>query len=294
MPFSIDIVVGDKIETSSVLASGEDAHVIKDTEIPTFGISDEQLRKAVERFFGRRPNDAFLRSPTPWGDLYKTYNWEQVTVHLRPAEASITGINSNPVILKTQTFKNNSSKQASFDVSISDDVSESVESNWSDTIGISVSQSVSYGTKFVGGDTSIAFNAEFQKGGSKSRTVTVGQTSGVAVDLDPGESVKAVLSASRGSMTVRVVFEAYLSGLSAVNYNPRYRDHHFWALGINGVRQAVDLRDTFRIVNDIEIGYFSNGDITLEDLKHSRPVRIKSAICRLSSDQASPSSTTFG
>jgi hypothetical protein len=280
MPFSIDIIVGDKIETSSVLASGEDAHVITDTEVVTFGIPDEQLKKAVESFFGKKPNDAFLRSPTPWGDLYKTYTWEQVTVHLRPTEAGITGINSTPVVLKTQTFKNNSSKPATFDVSISDQVSEGVESNWSQTIGVSVSQSVSYGTKFVGGETSITFNAEFQKGGSKSRTVSVGQTSGVTVNLDPGQSVKAVLSASRGSMTVRVVFEAYLSGINAVNYNPTFRDHHFWALGINGVRQAVSLPDTFRIFNDIEVGYFSDGDITLEDLKPCQPVRIKSVIRR--------------
>jgi hypothetical protein len=280
MAFSIEIVVGKDAASSSVKATGEEWHVITDKEAQTFGITDAALKSAVEAYFGKKPNDAYLHSPTPWNDLYKTYNWEQVTVHLRTLEASIIDISSKPVILKTQTFKNKSSKTATFDVSIYSDVSDTVEANWSQTVGLSFTQSISYGTKIFGGETSITFSAEFQQGGSKSQTVTVGQSSGVMVDLDPGESVKAILSAHHGSLGVRVAYEAYLSGLSAVNYNPTYKDHHFWALAIDGVRQAVKLPGTFRIVDDIRVGYFSDGEIVLEDLEGKRIAALGARLLR--------------
>lgn len=280
MPFSILIDVGEDVKSSSVKATGEEWHVITPKEASTFKITDAALKSAVATYFGKKPNDAYLHSPTPWNDLYKTYNWEQVTVYLRTIEATITGLSTKPAIIKTQTFKNKSSKPATFDCSISSDVSDTVEATWSNTVGLSFTQSISYGTKFLGGDTSMTFSLEMQQGGSKSQMVTVGQMAGVMVDLDPGEAAKATLTADHGSLGVRVVYEAYLSGVTAVNYNPKYKDHHFWALGINGVRQAVKLPGTFRIVDDIRVGFYSNGEIVLEDLEGTRIVALGTGLLR--------------
>jgi hypothetical protein len=121
----------------------------------------------------------------------------------------------------------------------SDNVDDTAETNWSQTLELSLSQEVGYkfeikGTGFEG-KTTFTMTGDFQRGGSTSRTVTVGQTSGVVVELEPHESVKAILSSNVGSAGIRVVYEAYLSGVTAVNYDPAYRDHHFWGLGINGV-----------------------------------------------------------
>jgi hypothetical protein len=268
--FGTRIVVGKDVASSSITATGETFHVITDLERKTFDIEDARLKQAVATYFGKAPNDAFVRSPTPWDDLYKTYNWEQVTLHLRVADAQITGITSNPVIVKTQTFKNNSSKTATFDCSISDDVSDTMEANWSTTLGISVTQSITYGGTFVGGSTDLTFSADFQQGGSNAHTVTVGQTAGVMVDLEPGEAVKATLRADEGKLQARVTYDAYLSGVAAVNYNPTYRDHHFWALGVSGVLPAAGLPTVRKMVVDIEVGFFANGEIVLEDDKGRR------------------------
>ena len=187
-------------------------------------------------------------------------------------EAKITDISSAPLILKEQVFKNNSTKTASFDVSISDSVSNTIESNWSDTVGMTASQKVTYKAFFGEGETAVTLSSDFERGGSNSKTVTVGQSSGVQLDLGPGESVKALLSAAKGTMKVRVIFEAYLSGAAAINYNPTYKEHHFWAPDINGVRQAAGMASTVKIVNDIQVSYFSNGEITLDDLPTRRAV----------------------
>ncbi|XP_063366361.1 spherulin-2A-like, partial [Cydia amplana] len=46
--------------------------------IPGFNITSSNLKAAVRAHAGGTPLDVFLKSPTPWGDLYKTYNWPEV------------------------------------------------------------------------------------------------------------------------------------------------------------------------------------------------------------------------
>jgi hypothetical protein len=85
------------------------------------------------------------------------------------------------------------------------------------------------------------------------------------VELDPGESVEAELIANRGVMKVRIVFNAYLIGSTAVNYNPVYKEHHFWALDIGGVMGAGSIPNTKQYTEDMEIGFYSNSKVELKD-----------------------------
>lgn len=247
--------------------SGSVEHVITDEERETFSLDDDELKSAVEKYFGKEPNDAFLHSPTPWGDLYKTNDWEQVHTILTAQSAEILEITSEPTILKTQTFKNSSDHKATFDVNISESVSQTVSTSWSTSGSITVKQAFKYEVGFLGtgggGETSFSFQASWGKGGSESKTVTVGSSAGVKVDLDPGQAVVAQLSASRGVMKIRIRYNAHLTGYTAVNYDPRYRDHHFWALPIEGVMSDASKSNSIEFIENIEVGYYSNGKIEL-------------------------------
>ena len=224
MGINISIVAGQNKSVSSVTASGSVQDIISKQEITTFHLGDKQLKDAVKAYFGKSPNDAFLHGPTPWNDLYKTYSWPQVQRVLVVQSAKILDITSEPVIVKTQEFANNSSKKGTFNVSISESVENTTSSNWSTGHTLSVSQQFTYGVKFLGagaeGETSLAYSRSWGEGGQKSKSLTVGSTSGVSVDLDPGEAVVAELSASRGVMKVRIQYKAYLIGNTAVNYDP--------------------------------------------------------------------------
>jgi hypothetical protein len=66
-------------------------------------------------------------------------------------------------------------------------------------------------------------------------------------------------------MKVRIVYKAYLTGSTAVNYNPTYKDHHFWGLNIGSVMSAANLPNIEEFTEDIEIGYYSNAQIELRD-----------------------------
>lgn len=270
MGIEISVKAGTDAASSSVNASGSVQHIITDKERKTFNIEDKSLKNAVGKYFGKNPNDAYLHSPTPWDDLYKTYGWDQVQTILVVKSATVIGITSEPVIVATKTFSNKSTKKATFDASISDQVTNTTESNWSETDSIEVSQTISYGIEFLGcgsagGSTSMTYNHSWGQGGSESKSIDIGTTSGVSVELNPGESVEAVLSASRGVMKVRIVYKAYLTGSTAVNYNPTYKDHHFWGLNIGSVMSAANLPNIEEFTEDIEIGYYSNAQIELRD-----------------------------
>lgn len=266
---TVQIVAGLTTSSSSVSASGSVQHIITDTEVNSFGVQDRNLKNAVGKYFGKNPNDAYLHSPTPWNDLYKTYGWPQVQTVLTVASATITGITSQPVIVAQQTFKNNSNKQGTFNVGISDTVTDTVESNWSTTNSIDVTQTIEYGISFLGagggGSTSMSYSRTWGQGGSNSQSVAVGTSQGVTVVLDPGESVLAQLTASRGVMKVRIVYQASLIGATAINYNPTFKDHHFWGLDLPSVMNAGQIKNSLQFTEDIEIGFYTNSEIELKD-----------------------------
>src|SRR6218665_612216 len=265
----IKINAGATKEESSVSATGENVNIIADSERASFGIgSDDDLKRAVEKYFGKRPNDAYLHSPTPWDDLYKTYGWEQVQRVLRPLKAEIVEITSRPTILASKTLKNESNHTATFITSISEQVTDTVSNAWSNSNKIKFEQSIKYEVGFLGtgggGETKFGFEKDWGKTNTVSKSTTVGTDSGVSVELKPRESAIVELSASTGTMHVRITYEAYLRGLTAVNYNPKYKDHHFWGLDIGGV---IGSANKVQIVEDIEVGYYSNTCVTVKNAK---------------------------
>lgn len=268
MGIDISVVAGSDAGSSSVQASGSVQHIITQQERESFNLNDNQLKNAVSAYFGKRPNDAYLSSPTPWGDLYKTYGWPQVQTVLVVDKAEIMGLTSQPVIVKTQEFVNNSSQKGTFNVAISEQLSNTATTSWNMGASLTVTEKITAGIDFIAkgsAELSMSLTTSFGVGGSNSKTVTVGSNSGVTVELDPGESIIASLSASRGSLKVRIWYRAYLVGSTAVNYNPTYKDHHFWSLPISGVMQAGGIKNEIMTVQDIEIGYYSNSKIELSD-----------------------------
>jgi len=282
MVFSVQIITAPAGNPSGakVNASGTDQHIITDTERTTFNIQDASLKNAVGKYFGKNPNDAYVESPTPWNDLYKTYGWPQVQTLLTVQSATVTSSNTTSTALAEKTLTNNSSVPATFDASLSQSVTDTTETNWSNSNTVTVSQSVHYGIEVVGGETSFSYDYSWGQGGSKSSSVTVGDTSGVSVELQPGQSVIARLTANRSNVTVRVVYQATLSGDTAINYNPTYNGHHFWALDINAVMNSGGLATSKTITTDIQVGYFSNGEVTITDA--TKGTVLKSASVKLS------------
>ena len=264
------ITAGSSGAASSASTYGREEHTISDAERSIFGIEDSGLKTAVEGYKGRAPNDVFVKSPTPWDDLYTRYDWDQVKTTLVPVGATVLSISTEPIIVKSQIFENKSSQTATFNVFVSDTVSNSATSSWSTSGSFSVSQSIKYSVEVLGsgaeGTTSFSFESGWGEGGSETETVTLGSRSGVNVELEPGEAVQADLRASRGTMRVQVDYVANLSGYVACNYNPTFEGHHFWAFGVNSVLGGGNLAQVIHSSEIIEVGYYADSSVTLSDI----------------------------
>ncbi len=269
--FVITIVAGADMNSSSVEATGEVQEVITDDDRKTFNIEDSSLKSAVEKYFGKKPSDAYVKSNTPWGDLYTKYNWTQVQRVTKVHSAKILEITSTPSILSSKTLSNDSNVTATFNASISETVSNSTASNWSEEDSVSVSQEFSYDVSFLGsgggGKTSFDYTHTWGQGGSEQLSIDVGSEEGISVTLKPGQSVVAELNASRGKMKIQIVYKVYLTGTVAVNYNPTYKGHHFWDLGISGVMQSGNISNEILVTETIELGYYSNGEVVLGNVQ---------------------------
>ena len=267
---SISVVAGPDVNTSSVIATGSVQHIITDAEVSSFKINDSELKQAVAKYFGKAPNDAYLHSPTPWDDLYKRYNWPQVQTVMVVDSARITGITSNPEVIASNKFSNKSSVPGTFNAGVSTQISNTESTTWTETTSLSISESLNWKVSFeglgeAGGSVTWGFTQTFAKAETQSQTVTVGSTEGISVTLQPGQSVSANLNTTRGTMNIRIVYRAYLTGVTAINYNPTYKDHHFWALPISNVMSAAGIPNSIMVTQDVQIGYYSNASVTLSD-----------------------------
>lgn len=270
MPITISLNVGPDASSSSVIASGSVQHIITDSERTAFNIQDAALKSAIAIHFGQAPDDAFVCSPTSWGDLYQIYGWPQVQTLLSVQSATILGETSEPVILASENFENSSGVAGEFNCGITQEVAVTTESNWSNTSAVEIGQAISYEISFLGsgagGETSMSYSETWEQGDYKSESVTLGTSSGVAVTLQPGQLVEAELIASRGVLKIQIVYQLTLAGDTAINYSDTYQGHHFWALDINSVMAAAGNPTTITSTETIEIGFYANPKIVLKDL----------------------------
>ena len=268
--FQISIIAGKDEQSSSVTASGQTMNVVTDEERSTFKLNDPELIEALIAGNGREPTGAWLRDPTPdQGAIYEKYDWPQTKTIMNVLSAEIVGVTSEPVILKTQEFVNRSSKDVTYNVSISESVTDTFSSEWSKEGTLTVGQSISYEVGFLGtgsgGETSFEYSQSWGESSSHSKEVTIGSESGVEVTLAPGEQVTVELAASRGVMNVRVRYTARLSGNTSVYYNPQYKGHNYYSFATPVVMSNTDISNTVVSTEDIQIDYFSNGRITVVD-----------------------------
>lgn len=268
MTILISIIAGINAASSNATAVGEETYVIKDEERASFQIgTDQELKNAFGKLMGKTPDDIFLHSPTPWGDLYKTYNWPEVKNHISVKDITITEITSEPSIIATKTFENNSSQKAVYNTSISESMTNTIESSWTNedkfSAGYTIKGSFSVLPGVVNIESGYTFNFDHSwgKGGSTASSTTLGSATGVSVELNPGEAVIAQLTATKGRIKVKVKYRAYLTGNVASNYSSVYKGHHFWWWDVNDVIAAAGTNNEKIITNDLEFGYYSNAKV---------------------------------
>ncbi|XP_063543347.1 spherulin-2A-like [Cydia strobilella] len=273
---SINVDVATRESDVNVILLGEDDRVIDDDETREFRLTDSPLKNACSRYYGPWPTDAYLHSPTPWGDLYQTYGWTQVHRKLKPVKASILGIHSEPAIIATRRFTNNATKTAQYKAELSQSVSNTISNSWNLQHTIHVGQEIS--AEFVipigkiGGKTTLSYDHQWGKSGGTSNTVTVAASSGVTIPVEPGDTVEAIMTASQGTMEIEVVYEASLHGDVALNYDGGWNGHYFWKYDVNAVMAAGGLLRTLQVTEILKVGFYTDVEIVLYEKSGNKRV----------------------
>jgi hypothetical protein len=258
--FEIDVVVGSNLTVSGVNVTGQDSHPITSSETSSFGLTDDFLKTEIAKIMdGKRPDDVALSGPA-----YAKFGWEPVQTVLNAKSAEITSVSTKPVLLKNVTLINQSSQKGTFWADTTETVQNSVQSSWSQSTIINATQTITYGFNFlginVGGQSYFSYQGEWQKGGSNTETVTLGSSEGVSVELQPGQQVHVILSASQGVMNLKVNFEADLTGQVYFHYNQRWQGHYFWACDVHDLPvQSITISE------DIQVSFYSDAIVKLID-----------------------------
>lgn len=271
----VDIVAGKDAESSTVTVSGSVQRVVTRQDISDMQLSNDNIKRGIEAFGGKAPDSVFVVGPTPPpDDLFAKYGWQQTTVVLSVVKSEVIGLENKPVIINSDKLQNHTKETATFKADVTSSASTDVSMTWEESFAFTVGQKITYkigiGVAELGGETSFEFQSSMGKSETKSESFTVGSDAGISVDLPPGEEAVAQLTATRGSLKIRVTYEASLGGNVAVNYGKPYKlpgydqGHHFYGVPIAQILAAANLPSTFMIVEDIEVGFYSdiNAELT--------------------------------
>lgn len=147
---------------------------------------------------------------------------------------------------------------------------------WNRSHELTVSQNIFYSIEFKSGEVGSAMSFSYAypwgQNTTKSESYKVGYSNPVILNMEPGQSVVATLTASNCTMEVEMEYRATLDGFVACNYPGRHQGHHFWGYDIDGVLFAAGKEKIKTSKEVIKIGFYSNVKLVLSDTKFEKNV----------------------
>ncbi|CAH0718415.1 unnamed protein product, partial [Brenthis ino] len=268
---TIDVKAGRDISDIVINYSGFDKALIGNKEIELFKIDELNLKRAVRSKYQVTPRDVFLKSPTPWGDLYEKYHWEQVSRVMQIKSVTVKQSAVKSIAILSQDFENSFNNTIKVNAGISQTVENRIATTWSMNKETTISQEIEYDLNIIiakiAGTTSFSYTSSWGKSDEKSEAVTLGATSGMETELQPGQAATAILSANRYSLDIEIVYALSLQGNVAVNFRKKHKGHHFYGPTIESVLKSDELPTEVTVVEYIQIGLFTDASLKVIDKK---------------------------
>ncbi|XP_073965645.1 U-megalopygitoxin(8)-Mc8-like [Choristoneura fumiferana] len=244
---------------------GKDSNIITDTERESFNITDNPLTATVAAYSGTKPTNVFVKRPTPWGDLYKTYNWDEVRRETKVKQDRILPVKTQEVTLVKGRYTNNSTLNGTFVCNYEHKIENVISNNFT---GKNASVNVTYNVDLLLGlepPIHLKFVSHLANNTEITDKRTLKSDSAVIFNLKPAQSATAFLNATKVLMTVEVNYATSLSGYLAVNYNPRHEGHHFWAYDVKDVLMSAGESFVQNSTNVVTVQYYTDAKIVVVD-----------------------------
>lgn len=252
----IDLHISGSFNTNfTIQTSGTDKAIVTDSERISFNISDEIIKDCVKEYLGGRPDDAFIHGPTPWGDLYKTYGWSEAYRVLRPISSRIVSVASSPQMLKQQFIETNKTTE----IGLSQTIYNRFTTKWTDALDITVKQINCH----INVDN---FKKSYKSALGKNRKQLKPVKIGVSItDVVYFEPVVVELYATLVSVKTEVVYQASLWGNFVLNYERKFRGHHFYSPNLEDIMLNCGLSNSLQVKEIIDVGFYMDAKIVVKN-----------------------------
>lgn len=228
MPFRV-MLGRDHNKRLTVRVEGEEVKPATWGELAKRGWPDENwMKDRIQRNWadsrGRgvvRPAHAFLndREGWPWGDQsYARYGLTPVRMVQRCVGSRVLRDETQPYAAVVDTWINHSDHPAQFGGSMKAELTDTLEDNWSAeaSAGIETTVSVEVGGDVYGGKVGVSQSTSLSttlgKGGSKSKSNTVGSEASVSQEIPPHTGAESRVNASKGTLVIQCDYACWLEG----------------------------------------------------------------------------------
>ena len=269
MKISLSFLEDGKV---SAKVSGTSKTPVTKDEIDVFDIRDASLKEIIGKKLGKKPNDVTL-SDGDNRNLHEKNGWPAVTANVQYKNAEVLEMTSSLAAMSHKNLQNKSSVRSTFGGTLSHTAQETASTTTNKSFKVGVGTKISFNTSFKVFGNGVDFGAEFSTSfettvgtsSTSSKTVSIGDSISINVPLDPGQSVKAVLMTTKHVVKLRVHYHVSVEGKVACYYNPPFKGHEYWPVGIEGALANAGMPDYIEQYEDIEITSYSGSHTELLD-----------------------------
>lgn len=257
----IDIHPNDD-QNMKVHMAGVQVSMLGEMDKAAFGLTDDKLKQALTNM-GMKPDNVFLNSPTPWGDLFETMNWEPTRMIFEPKRAEILSSKTEKVVVKSSNLHNTHTEPMTRKVDMKQTLMNTITSKWSKEGELDV-KNIHYNIHMMTPESEeYSFISNGLEDIEKLEPVTVGDV--MEVTLEPKQTLDAELHVTAEHMMVRVDFEAKLAGTVALNFDNTYEGHRFWSVDINTLLTAGGMKKVMHSSEFINIVQFRDAKVLVKE-----------------------------
>lgn len=262
--FNIDIRSVQRGGSNEVSLTGQTKETISDKERSSFGLTDQNVKDGVELYFGKRPTDVYLRSPTP-GNLYETYEWQQVSKTLRASGSRIVNVATKSEMIAHQVYENLEAVDTVVNVAMRRTVGNTVTIKWNTEAELTASRYIRIDVSFTYKSLKYKYRTKLYEEMSKTEPMTIGTDCFLNVTLQPGKSIISELHATKAVVRSELDYEAYLSGVVAACYAEKYKGHRFWALDVLAIMEHAELKNSVMVEQNVVGQFYENPRLIVRD-----------------------------
>lgn len=269
---NVKVECGRNASDIKVTDSGMDIKIVGNEELRLFHVSEHQLKQYMKEHFGQTPTKVYLTDPTPRCNLFAVYPFNkgcQLKRILKVKSAEVAEITSEPAIVHSQDFENTVSNKIKVTTGISQTLETSITASWSESTGSEESRDVECGLdiKFfsISGSKTYSYTSTFGQSIEKTEKVTVGFTSNMETELNPGQACAVVLTANRGYINIKVTYVAYLYGDVTMYFSNKVNGHNYHTTSIDNALKNIGIVNEKKYVEMIKIGFYTNASLKVYD-----------------------------